>query len=96
MIQDNEEINEFSETRKLRHQMKDNSRTRLLPLICFDFGTYDTDMLRSAPLVEGKGDAMMEEHAWGKWREVAMNENPGVLIINVQVRFSVLTLRTKI
>jgi len=38
-------------------------------------------------LLSGKGDEMMDEQAWGKWREIATNDNPGVLIINVQAYF---------
>merc|ERR1719443_468353 len=44
----------------------------------------------AAPLLAGKGDGLMEEQAWGKWRDSAVNENPGVLIINVQAYFHAL------
>lgn len=35
----------------------------------------------SAPLL-AKGDAIPNFHYWGDWREIAKDENPGVLIIN--------------
>lgn len=36
----------------------------------------------SAPLLDKGGAAVPNDHYWGSWREVAQNENPGVLIVN--------------
>jgi len=36
----------------------------------------------SAPLLDKGGDQVPNDHYWGSWREVALNENPGVLIVN--------------
>jgi len=35
----------------------------------------------AAPLLK-KGDQLCDEHAWGGWREVAKEQNPGVLYLN--------------